>query len=319
MIRVEFDPEAHPERLTPEQLEWWTEWKAKAEAATNEVIDAWEQFRQDPTQDAYKKIFEQSRISGVWGDLKDWLLVNVFNNKCAYCETPVGRSIFHAEHFRPKGRVTAEKGKVKIVDTNGNEIDHPGYFWLAFHWKNLLPSCALCNTVNGKKNQFPIPPARAYASIAKGLAKAVQEKLRQKMIRSKKTPDIFYLQPDDLDELEGRLLLHPYFDNPQQHLMFDDFGKAIAYGADDAKERGDWSIKVYNLNADSIVSSRFQAQLQAETRYQTAYSFYRQQGLIPAEAKQKAKEAVDNYVKGKEAYSAAAMDLLKRVAPDVFK
>lgn len=59
-------------------------------------------------------------------------LEELFHRKCAYCETPLSEVGWQVEHFRPKKRV-AER------------IDHPGYYWLAYTWSNLYPSCAPCN------------------------------------------------------------------------------------------------------------------------------------------------------------------------------
>jgi hypothetical protein len=42
--------------------------------------------------------------------------------------------------------------KAKAKAKGGKSVEHPGYFWLAYHWKNLLPSCAFCNAHLGKKS-----------------------------------------------------------------------------------------------------------------------------------------------------------------------
>ena len=57
----------------------------------------------------------------------------IFHGKCAYCESPY-RAVDaqDIEHFRPKGGVSESK-------------PHPGYWWLAANWSNLLPSCPACN------------------------------------------------------------------------------------------------------------------------------------------------------------------------------
>jgi uncharacterized protein (TIGR02646 family) len=57
----------------------------------------------------------------------------LFHGKCAYCESSI-RAVqpTDIEHFRPKGRV---------ADCPG----HPGYWWLAASWDNLLASCIDCN------------------------------------------------------------------------------------------------------------------------------------------------------------------------------
>lgn len=57
----------------------------------------------------------------------------LFHGKCAYCESSI-RSVqpTDIEHYRPKGRVAECPG-------------HPGYWWLAADWDNLLASCIDCN------------------------------------------------------------------------------------------------------------------------------------------------------------------------------
>lgn len=105
-------------------------------------------------------------------------LRKLFNDKCAYCESDVGDDM-DVEHFRPKGGVTGAK-------------IHPGYWWLAHNWENLLPSCTACNQsrrqhlatehlteaellslrsvkpakAHGKANQFPIEGVRAMLGDA---------------------------------------------------------------------------------------------------------------------------------------------------------
>jgi hypothetical protein len=313
MIHIDFDPTT----LAGDQKTWWTVWEARSRDATKQVLDAWEAARQNPNDKTYDKIFERPQIQRVWADLKDWLLLNIFNNKCAYCETPVVRSSFHAEHYRPKGRVTTNGKKVKIKDDKGQDYDHPGYFWLAFHWTNLLPSCAFCNTVNGKKNEFPIPQT-TYLSVLKKLTKAECNTLKQKLIQSSNWPDIFYFQPVDLDDKEGRMLLHPYFDDPRKFLTFDDFGSVIAIGNKNQKTRGELSIKIYNLNDGKIVPDRRRAQDDALNRYDTATKYHRNQGLSLHDAKLKAKADVVGYISGKEPYSAAVIDFLRLAHPNYF-
>jgi len=92
-----------------------------------------------------------------------------FFGKCAYCETPI-EDIFpgDVEHYRPKGKVTDENYNTiyiqkddgtYILDDDGNKIPHPGYYWLAYEWTNLMPSCTYCNRPKkdfGKRNCFPV-------------------------------------------------------------------------------------------------------------------------------------------------------------------
>lgn len=60
-------------------------------------------------------------------------LNQLFRGKCAYCESSIQAvQPTDIEHFRPKGRVA-------------ECADHPGYWWLAASWSNLLASCIDCN------------------------------------------------------------------------------------------------------------------------------------------------------------------------------
>jgi uncharacterized protein (TIGR02646 family) len=69
------------------------------------------------------------------------------HDKCFLCESKVTHiSSGDVEHFRPKGgyRQSAK-----------HKLKKPGYFWLAYDWKNLFFVCELCNR-RFKKNLFPL-------------------------------------------------------------------------------------------------------------------------------------------------------------------
>lgn len=77
-------------------------------------------------------------------------LVNIQGQKCCFCEKPIKNGAI--EHYRPK------KGWQQNV---GDPITRPGYYWLAYRWKNLLLSCSDCNESGQKGNLFPIDGIRA--------------------------------------------------------------------------------------------------------------------------------------------------------------
>jgi uncharacterized protein (TIGR02646 family) len=118
-----------------DKLEWrrWERWLKTCKEAT-------ESQGHDPTFDRriynrYKKFFYKSQ-----DDFP-------FYGKCGYCERAIGNQHGDVEHFRPKGGVT---------DQNNKMIgDHPGYYWLAYNWQNLLISCITCNQIM-KGNYFPV-------------------------------------------------------------------------------------------------------------------------------------------------------------------
>ncbi len=76
------------------------------------------------------------------------------HGKCCFCESKVKPTAHgDVEHFRPKGgyRQTADQ-----------QLERPGYYWLAYDWPNLYFSCQICNQ-SYKKNLFPLldPTTRA--------------------------------------------------------------------------------------------------------------------------------------------------------------
>jgi hypothetical protein len=97
---------------------------------------------------------ERSKIIGkhdeVWGLLKN-AMCNLSHGKCWYCESIDARSDNAVDHYRPKGNV------------RGATPPHPGYWWLAFDWRNYRFSCTYCNsirksaqTAGGKQDYFPL-------------------------------------------------------------------------------------------------------------------------------------------------------------------
>ena len=71
-------------------------------------------------------------------------------HKCCYCEKSIDKG--ELEHFRPKNGYKQQKG---------SSLTYPGYYWLAYRWKNLLLSCGECNDSARKGNLFPIGGIRA--------------------------------------------------------------------------------------------------------------------------------------------------------------
>ena len=68
------------------------------------------------------------------------------HRKCAYCEQYKNGDFGCVEHYRPKGGYDLG---------TGTPLQQPGYYWLAYDWKNLLFSCSECNT-SYKRNHFPL-------------------------------------------------------------------------------------------------------------------------------------------------------------------
>lgn len=81
------------------------------------------------------------------------------NGKCWYVECKSPGADNDIDHYRPKSRVAEDR-------------THPGYYWLAFEWRNLRLSCQRANRprrdeeigeTGGKSDHFPLvnPETRA--------------------------------------------------------------------------------------------------------------------------------------------------------------
>ncbi|MFO1497990.1 MAG: hypothetical protein U1G07_06285 [Verrucomicrobiota bacterium] len=306
MIHIDFDPD----KLDPLLKGEWDQLQADIQTATADLIAKWESTH---------KLSQEDLDDGIWRRMNDWLKDHVFHGKCAYCETNLeaARQTGDAEHYRPKLKVNFKaadnKSYVtpKVQNELGQDINHPGYFWLAYHWKNLLPACKFCNAIDGKKNQFPTRQAQL---LVRQLDAMQHQNLRQPPYASTK-PDRYYLEPDDLDALEEPLLLHPYRDQPDQHLVFDEFGNVTASSDGKAPSAmGENSINVYDLKGAGLVTGRQTAQQSAKMLFDMAFGFFHNlRGLSLLEARQNARQEskIAQILEGKSAYSAAQVAYLK--------
>jgi hypothetical protein len=311
MKRVAFDPD----QLSVDKRIWWDKWIKRADAATQILVNKWE---------AQGKLEAKDFQSAVWGDLKVWLLEHAFAGNCAYCETKLdqARQPGHAEHFRPKAavrnKVTAADGTVhfqdaETLDPMGNKLVHPGYFWLAYCWENLLPSCNNCNTGQGKNNQFPVLKAHVLLRAAQAADLPV---FKSRYVASVKWPGYYYVGPRELEADEDRLLLHPYFDDPREHITFGIRGiEAARIHNGEKSPRGVSSIEVYELDAKGLRRARQDQQLIAYSQYSTAYDSAVKVGFkTPQEAHDAGLEAIRNYFNNAPPYSAAIDDYIKLYA-----
>lgn len=192
-------------------------------------------------------------------EVKRWL-EELFHGKCAYCESYyAAQAPVDVEHYRPKGAVEGAH-------------DHPGYWWLAMDWDNLLPSCIDCNRRRRQKTP------RAVNDVAL---------LHRTMLTGKK--DCFPIGgvragtiSSDLSG-EGALLLDPTRDDAADHLLYwidegpaaglalpksgtpavvlpaanEQAGAVAAHaGTAGLSVRGAVSIQIYGLNRLRLVQER---------------------------------------------------------------
>ena len=198
MIRVERPPEP------PEILQ------DAGTGETRKMCDAYDLHAEEYRSGAKKFTFED----GIYNhrSVKD-ALVAAQHRKCCYCESKfLGTSWGAVEHFRPKGAVRPGPRR---------GLEYPGYYWLAFHWENLLVSCERCNTIKG--SLFPIhdPGSRARC------------------------------HHDEPDE-EAPLLVDPAREDPQQHIHFRDAA------VEPLTQRGRETIKGIGLEREDLEEERRQ-------------------------------------------------------------
>lgn len=166
-------------------------------------------------------------------------LNKLFHNKCAYCEGKITNTgPIDVEHFRPKGQIEGE-------------LNHPGYWWLATEWTNLLASCIDCNRgrnqtlldsedgqqltqgerLSGKHDHFPVAGQRATCAT-------------------------------DDHALEDPLLIDPTCVDPSEHIdwkVVADRPLAVAMS-----RYGQISIDLFGLNRSKLAEARRELQLKLD-------------------------------------------------------
>lgn len=170
----------------------------------------------------YKDHLEQVRFrfnSDIWEEVQPDL-INLFHNKCAYCESIIISGEGVVEHFRPKAGAESLNGKRQ----------QPYYAWLAYEWQNLLWACRSCirprgptKRTLGKGNRFPVSNQRAPIGTKISECRA----------------------------LEKPLLIDPCFDQPEKHIEFLASGICRALS-----RRGHITIEIIDLNRPNLVSQR---------------------------------------------------------------
>ena len=176
-----------------------------------------------------------SKVTNLYKGQKEQVYANPngpFRGKCAYCEqgiTNPHNQPGDVEHFRPKGKVTEEDGKTPLmVPDNGGSRRHPGYYWLAYDWKNLLLACNGCNTRQKDPNSGEM--------VGKGMVFPVS--------------DFPAVHPGD-ENREVPLLINPVWDNPQDHLAMDSTGVLVK-----KSEKGRTTDRIFGLNLRGLPEAR---------------------------------------------------------------
>jgi hypothetical protein len=146
--------------------------------------------------------------------------------------------------------------------------------------------------------------------LHKKVAQSDVARLKPRCVPSTKWPGYYYLGPRDLDAEESPLLIHPYFDNPRDHITFGMAGLEAT-----KSERSTQSIEVYELSAFGLRRARQSQQLLAYNLYTTAFNYAVNEGKAPTEAREAGLAAIERRLGVDPPYSAAIEDFINRYYP----
>lgn len=169
-------------------------------------------------------------------------LRGLFHGKCAYCESKYEAvQPVDVEHYRPKGQIE-------------DSPNHPGYWWLAMCWENLLPSCIDCNrrrgqttAVEGMSLQELEHAYQTGNSSASGKKDAFPTQNA-----------VWVLAEQNPDAIEQPLLIDPTRTDPSHHIRWpvdQELSVAVPVGVSPSRQ-GEASIHVYGLNRIGLTEAR---------------------------------------------------------------
>lgn len=188
----------------------WREWRSRCNRKQNKLIK--DVARGRPVS-IDRKLYSEMKVS-VYMDYE-----KAFRGKCAFCERDIHNQWGDIDHYRPARRVRDADGSVVTRRKRGKIQQHPGYYWLVYEWRNLLPTCISCNQ-KCKKDHFPVRGFRAWLPAN--------------------------------EQNEEPLLLNPEFDEPAQHMRFHRNG-VLGWQTD----RGNSTIvDILGLNDDNLPDQR---------------------------------------------------------------
>jgi uncharacterized protein (TIGR02646 family) len=227
MVFVERRQERDGLRVEPNQA-----WFASAKTATAEMNSKPDTFKE--------KLYGDQRVRTA--------LLELFNHKCAYCEHSIEDC--DVEHFRPKGRVADQPA-------------HEGYWWLAYEWTNLYPSCPNCNQLRKERVNFPdfeLGPTKGKSDLFPLIDESTRATTPQCSLGK-----------------ELRALLDPCTDDPEQHLVFTSYGEVCSRGG---SPMGTVSIETYGLDRSRLNKARRHAVQQLKKQLQCASNPDEQKNLL---------------------------------------
>ncbi|WP_430254859.1 HNH endonuclease [Neorhizobium sp. DAR64872/K0K18] len=164
------------------------------------------------------------------------------HGKCAFCESKVNVvGAREVEHFRPKGGIKGLTG-------------HPGYWWLAHSWDNLLPACIDCNR---SKRQHIVTAEMTRAEVEE-----LQLRRPSSSFGKKNQFDIKGVRASDHTgdlEAEDPLLIDPTLRDPADHLTWNFDTELTIVEPRGGCEYGNYTINTCALNRADLVLARIPA------------------------------------------------------------
>ena len=219
------------------------------------ISPSWNAWRIEADQATRDQQFEHGKKVNITDHYRDKRckqeIARAFYGKCAFCESRIlhvdveervepQTQYSHVEHFRPKGRVRDRNDQVVRYNHNNEKYDHPGYYWLAYNWRNLTLACEICNSMC-KSDRFPIEGN-------------------------------YMLDPEQdiskLDEYEKPLLINPIDDlyDPHEHFEFNrENGFLIALS-----EKAKMCNRIFQLNQRGLPEARMQVYIQTRLHFKMA-------------------------------------------------
>lgn len=211
-----------------------------------ELKEARKHYARRPADPKRRKKFKAYEFAAYKDKQVKAALRQLFFGKCAYCETYFeSAEPVDIEHYRPKGAVSGCP-------------DHPGYWWLAMDWTNLLPSCIDCNR---KRGQTAATERMTMADLERLLSQEEADDSSGKK-DTFPTADNKWVSAEGPTDSEKPLLIDPTRDNPVNHLRWPtdpNVQVSVVLPTDqNGKQdpRGVWSIGVYGLNRLGLVQER---------------------------------------------------------------
>ena len=204
---------AHADTRAPRALE---------SAPAREAHERARQFFERPAKERAQETFAFDETVLAEPEVRSALFATC-SGKCTYCETPLTEQAMLVDRFRPASGALALDGSISP--------DH--YWWLAYAWENLYPSCAECQSFKGAR--FPVRAPRAEPGTT-------GEALRE----------------------ESPLLLDPRRDDPEQHLVYAEDGSVAS-----TTDEGRATIEILGLNRAQLLASRAEALAQVRAEWES--------------------------------------------------